>query len=418
MCETILESICAHARQAAERPCLIERGEVWTYAAYWRMILGFSRRLQSLGVEPGEVVVVAAKQTALFLAAGEAVRLAGAVFAPIEQSIGADRVRALVRMLNARALVADENIADCPIFARLADVRAHAHRDNLPTDIEFPGADSVTDILFTSGSTDKPKAVEVTAGAMAARGLAHMEAVGDPPDAVEMLTVPLNHSFATSVYAGLMRTGATAVLSSGVMDLGQMYRMIDEHRVTGLCLVPAALSLILKYSQDRFAGCAEKLRYLRMGGAKPIEGDARRAHALMPDTRILNVYGATETGTVFGAELGPDGFDPACVGRSVGELTLKFVDAEGREVGVSREAPGYVAIRSARNMRGYFGNPALTKSALSADGFVRTCDLGYLGADGKLHLAGREGGVLCVGGFMVSLDELERIARSMDGVED
>ncbi|NLF26538.1 MAG: acyl--CoA ligase, partial [Clostridiales bacterium] len=41
-----------------------------------------------------------------------------------------------------------------------------------------------------------------------------------------------------------------------------------------------------------------------------------------------------------------------------------------------------------------------------------------LGADGKLHLAGREGGVLCVGGFMVSLDELERIARSMDGVED
>ena len=110
MCETILESICAHARQAAERPCLIERGEVWTYAAYWRMILGFSRRLQSLGVEPGEVVVVAAKQTALFLAAGEAVRLAGAVFAPIEQSIGADRVRALVRMLNARALVADNRL--------------------------------------------------------------------------------------------------------------------------------------------------------------------------------------------------------------------------------------------------------------------------------------------------------------------
>ena len=230
--------------------------------------------------------------------------------------------------------------------------------------------------------------------------------------------IPLNHSFAVSAYASLMLQGAAAVLSNGVMDLGQMYRMIEAHRVTGICLVPAALSLILKYSQDRFAGCAEKLRYLRMGGAKPIEGDARRAHALMPDTRILNVYGATETGTVFGAELGPDGFDPACVGRSVGELTLKFVDAEGREVGVSREAPGYVAIRSARNMRGYFGNPALTKSALSADGFVLTCDLGYLGADGKLHLVGREGGVLCVGGFMVSLDELERIARSMDGVGD
>jgi len=417
MHKTILEHIWTHARETAEKPCLIERGEVWTYAEYFRTILGFSRRLRSLGVKPGDAVVVATRQNALFLAVGEAVRLSGAAFAPVEQNLGADRVRALFSMLGARALIADENVADCPIFVRFDDVRAHAHRGGWPASIEFPGPDSVSDIHFTSGSTDRPKAVEIPCGALLARAQNHCGIVGELQDAVELLMVPLNHSFEVSAYSSLMLGGGTAALLSGVMDLGAMYRMIEAHRVTGICLVPAALGLILRHSADRLAGCAGQIRYLRMGGAKPIEADVRRACALLPGARVLSFYGSTETSTVFATQFGRDGFDPMCVGRATGELTLHFADDQGREVIASPEAPGYVAIRSARNMRGYKGNPALTASALR-DGFVLTGDLGYLDGAGRLHLVGRAAGVLCVGGFMVSLDELENTALQMDGVAD
>ena len=282
-----------------------------------------------------------------------------------------------------------------------------------------PSADTSAYILFTSGTTSRPKGVEVTHGNL----LTHMKTLirhyGYTQRAQILNILPLHHA------DGLLQgpvvafvTGATCVRPMR-FSIGQMPALLDSlyrHRVTHMVTVPAMLQLIDALGEqhgDAFRNPDFKFVISTAGYLDPALWARFEARF---GTMIVNVYGLTET-VCESLYCGPDEAT-----RKVGTIG-KPVDTECRVVGdggtdVAPGQTGELWMRGPHIMKGYFEMPAETAEVMTPDGWFKTGDLCTVDADGFYNIVGRKKNVIIVGGMNVYPDDVANILRKIPGVMD
>jgi long-chain acyl-CoA synthetase len=236
-------------------------------------------------------------------------------------------------------------------------------------------------------------------------------------DNVEMIPSPMNHSHGLRRWYANMVNGSGVVLLGSAMDLRRFMSNMDTYGVNALDLVPAALTVVLKLSRGRLANYRQQLRYIQFGAAPMRDEDRREICRLLPETRLYNFYGSTESGCTAIYNFNRPDAKPGCIGRPTHNADIFFVDDDRRRVETCEGRTGLLACAGAMNMVGYWQDEAETASAM-ADGVVYSNDEAYYDPDGDIILLGRRGDVINVGGNKVSPEEIEDAARQFPGVAD
>jgi long-chain acyl-CoA synthetase len=263
-------------------------------------------------------------------------------------------------------------------------------------------------ILYTSGTTGQPKGAELTHSNMVQNALLAPRLFGTHPHDVQLIALPLFHSFGQSVQLNSgLASGATLVLMARFSAEQALAQMAGEG-VTFFAGVPTMYHALLGCENaDQFdlAGIAATLRVAVSGGA-PLPVEVMRQFEERFAVPILEGYGLSETSPVATFNRIDRPRRPGSVGLPAWGIEVKILAAEGAD---EAGAEGEVAIRGHNVMNGYFGRPAATAEAIDAAGWFRTGDIGRLDSDGYLYIVDRKKDMIIRGGFNVYPRELEEV---------
>ncbi|WP_444917974.1 AMP-binding protein [Microbulbifer sp. JMSA003] len=278
--------------------------------------------------------------------------------------------------------------------------------------------DTVGLILFTSGTTAKPKGVVHTHGSLSAQMIAfirHFELSGGEIIANHL---PLHHSDGLNQGVLLTLIAKSQWLvppSPNMQNISSVLDLLYRERVTHFITVPAVLKMIErtpKEFDDSFSSAEFKFIESTAG---PLDKDLWEQIENRFGVKIVNCYGLTET-VCESIYCGPDEAyrRVGSVGKPV-QGDIKIVDPSGCEVGSGES--GELCIRSPAMMQGYLDDPDATNAVLK-NGWFHTGDLARLDEDGFVYIVGRIKNIIIRGGVNIIPEEIAEVLKTIDGVDE
>ena len=281
-----------------------------------------------------------------------------------------------------------------------------------PVDDTFRGGEDLATIMYTGGTTGKPKGVMQSHLNLWASAVSRMAEFRDGQRTfVSLHVAPLFHTAAMARAVGHIVAGDVQVIQPGFVP-ADVLAAIERERIEELLLVPTMLQAVL----DHPAFGSHDLSSVRriFYGASPIAaGLLDRALAAMPDIAFYHAYGMTEASPVIsvnppanhGAQARASGLYRSA-GRAGYGVTMRIVDPSGNEV--PRNTVGEIVVRGANVTKGYWNRPQETAQALR-DGWLHTGDGGYMDDDGYLFIVDRLKDMIVTGGENVYSAEVESV---------
>ncbi|MBD5522990.1 MAG: acyl--CoA ligase [Lachnospiraceae bacterium] len=414
----ILQHIHKMSEEHPDKECILERNCVITYRQHWNAINGYASLLMSKGIQTGTRVAIAAEQTSFFLIAVSALHLIGAVVIPLEKNLSDVRISELMLRMKSVWLIGRMNISVKDInLLDISESGIYLDKEVQEQVHRFPEQGSLADILFTTGTTGEPKGIEVTHLTNKAIAENVIDSVNLLEDDIELIPTPINHSLGLRRYYGAMYRGSTIGIIDGVIYAEDFFDMLKKYRMTAITLVPAMLSILLKFSGEKLGELNKQLRFIQLGSAPITETERNELRRLLPDVRLYNTYGATEAGCTCIFDFSQDHDKMFCIGRPTVNTTVSFVDEVGTVIDATREHLGCMVFEGPMNMKGYWQEPELTKKILR-DGKIYTNDIGYRGEDGNIYLLGRKDDVINSGGNKIAPLEIEEIMLNNEKIAE
>jgi acyl-CoA synthetase (AMP-forming)/AMP-acid ligase II len=401
--------LSALALRYGERPAVIDIGGTTTYADLFAKAAGVGHALTIAGIGPGDAVATLFRNGADAVAATFGVMMAGAVEVPINPALStAERTYccavADVRLLVSGAGLAKDISADGPAVLNIESVKQAALD---PAAFPLVEGNTPARIVFTSGTTGRPKgAVHSQIGRWTANILLRANLPFRPgADSNVLLMTPFSHGSSLMTHAYLS-SGASVTLLDGV-DPPTVLGILDRGECDAMFAPPTVLAKIVAAAGERRFS---SLRTIFCGTAvlKPTLY-ARAREMFGPVVRVT--YGKSEVfNPITVLEAGEteawnaSGGDDACVGWPAPGVEIVIRGEDGKPVTIGDG--GEVLIRAQHLMMGY--RTATGFAPLAPDEYHDTGDLGYVDAQGRLHLTGRTADVIKSGGYKVAPEEVER----------
>ncbi|MBW3665629.1 MAG: FadD3 family acyl-CoA ligase [Actinobacteria bacterium] len=275
--------------------------------------------------------------------------------------------------------------------------------------------DDISDIMFTSGTTGRPKGVQVTHAQTLEVFEVWSRLVGLREGDRYLIVNPFFHTFGykAGILAALMR--GTTIVPQAVFDADAVMRLVERQRITMLPGPPALYQSILNHG-DLGSHDISSLRLAVTGAASIPVSLIERMHEDLGFDTVLTAYGLTEaTGVV---TMCREGDDPKTIattsGRAIPRVEVRTVDDAGQDVQVGE--PGEVWVRGYNVMQGYLDDPDETARTITDDGWLKTGDIGVLDDRGYLDITDRKKDMFIVGGFNAYPAEIENDLVEHDDV--
>ncbi|MFF8450029.1 FadD3 family acyl-CoA ligase [Streptomyces leeuwenhoekii] len=398
---TAWRSIPELVRSAAERfgdaEAVVDGELRWTFTELADRVRRTAGAFAAAGVGPGDRVALWAPNSAEWIVAAFGLLTAGGVLVPVNTRFLDQEAHDIVVRSRAKALLVHNGFLGRefagPPGVPVIDLKKDGFLASGPPLEREVGEEDLADIVFTSGTTGRPKGVMTTHG-QTLRLYAEWCDLAQLRQGDRYLMVnPFFHIFGykAGLIASLIR-GATA-LPLAVFDIDRVLELVEKERVTVLPGPPTLYHSLLEADGERDLS---SLRVAVTGAADiPVEL-VRRITTELPFTHLMTGYGLTEAGTVTASRPG----DPyEAVATTVGR------PCQGFEVRIADDQE--VLVRGYSVMRGYLDDPGATAEAVDADGWLHTGDLGQLDAQGRLRIVGRKKDMFIVGGFNAYPAEIE-----------
>lgn len=397
----VLEAIFNHSIHQPNKTAIYSvDGNSITYSQLADYIRRAARFLLNKGVKKGEYIILSAQKEIEFVYLYFGAHLVGIVNVVVDSKNNKENLDYIFNLVKpALAFGAFTKRCDSFQYADLDFKNQQPFLDDINLDEE-----SVADIMFTSGTTGKPKGVILSHFNIFSSADNINRFIGNTADDIELLGLPICHSFGLGRLRCNMLTGATIVLHDGFANLKSVFNAFEKYGVTGFGMVPAVWAYIKKFSGDRIEKYSDRIRYIEIGSAAmPVE-DKETLCRLFPDTRICMHYGLTEASRAVFMEFHENRADLTTVGKNVvPEVDIRILREDGSEATPGEE--GEICVKGNMVTSSYF-LPEDNENAF-INGFFRTGDWGRKSADGKIYLVARKKELINVGGKKVSPIEIE-----------
>ena len=410
-----LGTVLAHsARERPEAPVLRLGDRVLSYADLDRGARGIAASLRQRGIEPGDHVALMVPNVPEFTLAYFGVLYAGCTVVPLNVLLSAPEVAYHLRDSESKLLIAHplfgkpaaEGAGEAGVTVVEADSDLPQMAASEPVDSPYrTSGDDTAVILYTSGTTGKPKGAELTHSNL----LLNCSAVVPRllplgPDDVALATLPLFHSFGqTCIQNAMISVGGSFTLLPRFTP-GDALEIMQRDRVTLFAGVPTMYFAILNHDGGESYDLSS-LNYCMAGGAAmPV--DVMRAFEEKYPVKILEGFGLSETSPVASFNALDKPRNPGSIGYPVWGVEMRIVDDANAEVPDGER--GEICIRGHNIMKGYFRRPEATKEAIR-DGWFHSGDIGIRDADGSYRIVDRKKDMIIRGGFNVYPREVEEV---------
>jgi amino acid adenylation domain-containing protein len=409
---TVPQLFAEQARRSPQAMALVHRDRSWTYAELQGRALRIARNLRRMGVGPETRVGLSVERSPELVAALLGIWQAGAAYVPLDPGQPEARLAAIAEDAFAgqtTPLVVTPDLLD--------QLQAGWEEEPLQgATVGSPGwepraiaaASDLAYLLYTSGTTGRPKGVMVEHGSLAQTLNACRLAFGFVPDDRMPCLAPFSFDIFLFELLAPLLSGGTSVLVDvrPAPDVPALAASLEE--MTLLHAVPAVMRQIVDEVRRR-QGAVRSLRRVFVGGDAVPPALLTDLGATFPEARITVLYGPTETTLVASswtlAENPPDGH---VIGRPLPGVSLSLRDRHGNPVPVG--TPGEIWLGGPGVARGYLRRPDLTADAFvptPAARFYRTGDLARQLADGTVEFLGRVDQQVKVRGVRIEPGEVE-----------
>jgi acyl-CoA synthetase (AMP-forming)/AMP-acid ligase II len=426
----MLELATLISRQARYRPdalAVVFEDRRLTYREFWERVARVGNMLRALGIGPGDKVATVSGNSLELLETYWAVPTIGAALVPLSPLLMRGGLASLLRGCDARCLIAQSSMlpvlremaGDLPEHVLLFDGAAEGFGDYRALSAAQPGTlepaavveSDLFNIMFTSGTTGVPKGIMHTHFVRSMYATLLGQALRMTPESRTLHSgaIVFNGAFVTLMPS--FHLGGTYVLLRQ-FDAEETIAAIERERVTHVMLVPAQIVAILGargFDARRLAS----LECVLSLGAPLLQHEKDRLNAELPG-RLHELYGLTE-----GFVTILDRSDAVRKGGSVGVpppfFQLRIVRDDGTDAAAGEV--GEIVGRGPMLMTGYYKRPDLTAQAVR-DGWLHTGDVGYVDADGYLHLVDRMKDMIDSGGVKVYPRDVEEVVARHPDVKE
>ncbi len=421
------------AARDPDAPFLLTERSTLTYAEVESQAEALTASLAHLGVEPGDRIATVLPSCPEFVVTVFAAAKLGAIVVPLNPRLPRTELQYMLRHSgSACAITAEEAFGNDylelfdSLLEQLPELRhvVTVGEEDLWYDDQMfqwedllsagtgrdftaksADPDATFAIVYTAGTTGKPKGVELTHRNLlhAASATAETVALGDDDVVVGISALYQVFGLAPGLL-GTLFAGASLVLADGG-DAKQTLDLADRYRATIHYGTPTLFARELRAIARR-GRRPESVRLCVVSGAPMRDELARRIEASF-GAPVVAAYSLTEAASVLalGRPQDPPGKRLFTVGRPVAKTDVRVTEEDGDAL--PAESVGELRVRGPGVMRGYYRQPGATAASLDAQGYLRTGDLGMLDEDGYLHLLGRRTEVVIRDGYNVYPREIE-----------
>ncbi len=412
-------------KDTAQPLMMLPGGRVVTYADVEAGTARIASLLVSLGVKPGDRVVVQVKKSPEAVILYLAALRAGAVFLPLNTAYRADELDYFLADTEPTVVICDTG--DTAV-ASLCAARGIRHRLTLGADgkgslidqsatqpLTFVtvarGTTDLAAILYSSGTTGKPKGVMLSHGNLAANAQTLHKLWKFKPDDVLLHTLPIFHVHGLFVALNTTLMNGSAMIFHAKFVAEDV--IADLPRATVFMGVPTYYVRLAAHAALTPDVC-RKIR-LFLSGSAPLLAETFASFAARSGHEIVERYGMTEAGMITSADIDKPRHAGA-VGWPLPGVTLRIVDGDNRDV--PKGETGEIQIKSPSLFVGYWRKPEKTAEDFTADGFFKTGDLAQFEPDGMVNIVGRAKDMMISGGFNVYPKEIEAVIDGLPGVDE
>jgi acyl-CoA synthetase (AMP-forming)/AMP-acid ligase II len=416
-------NIADHAAKAPDSPALFfAEGRVLSYGDLYRRSQQVAGALHSAGLRRGDAVALMLPNRPEFLEVSWGCQLSGLYYTPVNTHLTFEEVAYIVEDSEARAVFIDESMAQ--LASRLLDHIPGAgtrimvgatlpgwlsYDETLDTAGPAPAPTDGTEMLYSSGTTGRPKAVrrplpsENGSWAQSVLELALIHRYGMTDSSVYLSPAPLYHAAGVNYTMSVNRVGAASVLMRK-FDPETVLRLIEQHRVTHAQFVPTMFVRMLKLPKELREKYDVSSLECVLHAAAPCPVDVK--HQMMDwfGPIIHEYYGGTEG--FAGTTIRPDEWlaHPGSVGKPLTVVHVVGQDGEELPPGV----PGEIFFEGGPDFE-YFKDPEKTASVSNEKGWRTLGDVGFVDEEGYLYLTDRSSFMIVSGGVNIYPQEIENL---------
>ncbi|WP_431065200.1 class I adenylate-forming enzyme family protein [Methylotuvimicrobium sp.] len=410
--KTLIESLFKLGLEYPNHLAIISEGRKVLYGEFVQRIAATQMRLLDSDIKKGDRILIMGSNHDSFAVAYFAVHSIGAVAVPVSSSLKKEELAFIINDSKPK-LGLTENTQNLKINQQELETLTRTDSSKIMFKI-FSNLKDNADILYTTGTTSK-KGVLLTHLNIAAAALNISTFIQNQQSDLEILPIPLSHSFGLGRLRSMAVVGNSLVLEPGLRNPALLLKRILDLKADGLALVPAGFELILGLTRDKLADARDHLKYIEIGSAALRDETRRKLMALLPKTRICHHYGLTEASRACFRELHADALKPISIGRPSPNVQINIIDDHGIPLNVDQV--GEIVINGAMTMKSYWNRPDLDSKSFCDYG-LRTGDIGRIDKDGYIYLHGRQNDIINVGGLKVSPNEVEDVVIANTVITD
>lgn len=406
----LLKAVMLNCEKQAQKTAIVMNGKEVSYEELGRNIRKAATILKNMGMHTGDRIVLSAHKDIEYIYLYFASHILGVTNVIVDAESNDERLQYIENKVNPTCCFGYKSNQ---FTSKTFDELPIEHAEELTSEQAELREGDIAEILFTTGTTGAPKGVCLSYYNIFSSASNINEYIGNQVDDIELLGLPICHSFGMGRIRCNLIKGSTLIILSNFANVRAFLKAIEQYHVTGFGVVPAAWAYIRKMSGTRIAKYADQIRYIEIGSAAMPIDTKKEMRGMFPNTHICMHYGLTEASR----NCFQDFHDFSHL-DSIGKPVCDKVDVKiFSEVGI--EVPngekGELCIKGNMVLSHYLEDSD-TKNAFFGE-YFRTGDCGYKNADGYIYLLGREKELINVGGKKVSPMEVEDAIMAL-GVGD
>jgi acyl-CoA synthetase (AMP-forming)/AMP-acid ligase II len=426
----LVRRLHASVLRAPHAQAIVHGGRRVSYADLWAETGAVAGLLLRGGLRRGDRVALVLENSTDYVSAYYGVLAAGGVAVALNTAARERELSAWLAHCGATWIFLDERHPDAVRLLKTLGREVHVVMRGMPaenvtawpdpTPLESdlaadPNANDLAAIVYTSGTTGRPKGVALTQGNFSANTDSILDYLQLRQTDRVLNVLPFFYSYGGSVLHTHLAAGAALILENSFAYPQRILERMAAERVTGFPGVSSTFALLLQSTDVRKVDISS-LRYLTQAGGPMPVSQIRRIRALIPNVELFVMYGQTE------ATARLTYLPPGHLEEKLGSAGIPIRGVELDVRGDTGESlthgePGEVWVRGANVMAGYYRDPAATAAVLCG-GWLKTGDSGYVDAEGFLYIQGRRSDMIKSGAHRISPLDVEDVIAALPEVAE
>lgn len=407
----IEQIIYQHAISTPKKTAVIFGDETVSYADLWVKICQAAEFFKQLGLDEGSRIVLSANKEIKFLYSYFGAHMAGLICVPIDSETNSARLQRIIDCSEPALIIGTlKNRGDFQVLSFDDVTSEYAFNE------DFPSEEKIADLLFTTGTTGLPKGIGLSFRNQWVAATHINTFIGNTSEDVELLALPISHSFGLGRIRCVLQMGGTIVLIPGFASMKKFYGELERCKCTGFGMVPASWAYIKKMSGERIGLYAKQLKYIEIGSAPMLLSEKHKLISLLPYTRICMHYGLTEASRSSFISFHDNMDKLSTVGKPSPGVDIKVFGDDGQLLENGTE--GEICVKGDHVCSCYWGQNEEDFSKDFYNNYYRTGDYGTIDKDGFVSLKSRIKELINVGGKKVSPIEVEEVLNKFEGIAE